>query len=269
MHYDHVSLYETAFSDRTLDVEYFCSLARGDKEKPEESTVLEYGAGAGRVTLPLLKQGQAVTAVEKSPSMHARLTERVRGLAPEESARATLILGDMKEVSLEERFSLVLATFNVIAHLQTHRDLAAFLRRAKQHLRPNGRLVFDSLLPHPDEVHADPSERYEVPPFEDADTGELMHQTERYEYDPFKQTLLVESEYRKDGQKESFRVPLVLRQWFPKEIEAILSYEGFTDVRTYADYTDLPGAAAENALIFSVRAGDPNSASESSGQATS
>ncbi len=257
MHYDHVSLYEAAFADRTEDVAYFCEISASAGD-----AVLEYGAGAGRVTLPLLERGLRVFAVEKSEPMHTRLSALVGKLSEEAQARAHLILGDMTTVSLSQKFPLVLATFNVIAHLQTHRELAAFFRRAKQHLAPQGRLVFDTLLPHADEVHADPRIRYEVPPFRDEQTGKLMLQTERYEYDPLAQTLLVESQYRSSDSDESLTVPLVLRQWFPKEIEALLEYEGFEDIRTCADYTDAPGVLAENALIFSAAVADPTASTD-------
>jgi 2-polyprenyl-3-methyl-5-hydroxy-6-metoxy-1,4-benzoquinol methylase len=60
-HYDFVSLYETSFKARRGDIRFFV-----DQAKKVTAPVLEYGAGAGRVTLPLARAGVDVLAVRKT-----------------------------------------------------------------------------------------------------------------------------------------------------------------------------------------------------------
>jgi hypothetical protein len=62
--------------------------------------------------------------------------------------------------------------------------------------------------------------------------------------------LLVESELRVASMPDPLVIPLSLRQWFPKEVEAILHYEGFDNIKTFADYSELPGITASDTLIF-------------------
>ncbi len=244
-HYEYTSLYEATFRTRREDVEFFCEIA--DKFS---GPILEYGAGAGRVTIPLAKRGHEVTAVDASQAMVTRLKSHLKQCDPVIQSRVTVRKGDMRRLSLGQKFPLVFATFNVIAHLEKFEDMGLFLRRAQEHLAPGGHLVFDVPIPHPDEVEADPEELHKVPRFKHPETKEWIRQTERFEYFPARQVLLVESELKPEGARDGVTIPLVLRQWFPKELESILKYEGFKHIETFADYTPQPGLLARDTLIY-------------------
>jgi SAM-dependent methyltransferase len=248
-HYREVSLYETAFKRRREDIAFFTDLA--DKKG---GPILEYGAGTGRITLPLARRGHEVTAVDASPFMLERLCAHVARAPRKTQDQIQVVRGDMRAYRTKRRYPLVLATFNVVGHLQTYIDLQRFLKRAREHLAPRGTLAFDVLLPQADELEADPTETFPAPRFKHPDSGAWIRQTERFEYDPEKQLLLIESEFREEHSRDSLSVPLVLRQWFPKEIEAALLYEGFRAIETFADYTEKPGLLAQNSLVFVVRA---------------
>ncbi len=252
-HYNEVSLYDLAFKARKYDIDFFLRRAA---ELTPEGRILEWGAGSGRVTVPLARAGRQVVAVDASPSMLERLERRLSRAPRKVRQRVELKRGDMRKVRLKERFPLVLATFNVVAHLESYRDMGAFLRNAADHLEPGGRLIFDVPIPSPEEVEADPDELHPVPRFKHPDTGEWIHQTERFEYDAARQVLLVESEFRAAKSRDPFIVPLTLRQWFPKEVEAALFYEGFSSIQSYADYSDQPGILARDTLIFSATCPD-------------
>lgn len=247
-HYEQANLYEATFRTRRADVEYFRRLA--DRVG---GPILEFGAGAGRVTIPLARDGHHVTAVDLSPPMLARLRERLSPLPAEVRGRIRAVRGDMTRYDAKQRFPLVLATFNVVAHLRTFRDMGRFLRNARKHLLPGGTLAFDVPIPHPDEVEADPEELFVAPRFKHPDLGHTIRQTERFEYNPRTQELLVESTYAVEGSRDGLTVPLVLRQWFPKEVEAILGYESFSSIESQADYSDQPGLVAEDTLVFLAR----------------
>jgi len=247
VHYGEVSLYELTFAKRKFDVDFF--VRRAAELEPGEP-VLEFGAGAGRVTLPLAKAGHPVCAVDASPAMLGRLQERLTRAPKKLRSLVSPVRGDMRKLRLDRQFPLVLATFNVVGHLETFLDMGAFLRTAAHHLSPGGRLIFDVPIPHPDEVEADPEELHPAPRFKHPDTGQWVHQTERFEYDAARQVLLVESELRVASMPDPLVIPLSLRQWFPKEVEAILHYEGFDNIKTFADYSELPGITASDTLIF-------------------
>ncbi len=244
-HYEQVSLYETAFKRRKEDVSCFVRWA-----ERTGGPILEYGAGAGRITFPLARAGHAVRAVDASVPMIERLRARVEKAPKRIRELVSPVRADMRRYTTEDRFPLVLATFNVVGHLGTYRDFGSFLKRARTHLAPGGKLVFDVPIPQPEELEADPEELFPAPRFKHPDTGAWIRQTERFSYDPATQVLLVESQFQEEGTENVLTIPLRLRQWFPKEVEAILEYEGFQRVETFADYSDSPGLLCRDTLVF-------------------
>lgn len=242
------ALYEATFKKQKHDVSYFVEQARA-----AGGPVLEYGAGAGRVTLALARAGIEVTAVDLSAAMLELLRERLARLPKSAQARVRLVQGDMRKKRRLGQFPLVLATFNVVGHLARFEEMAEWLSRVKEHLSPGGELIFDVPVPHPEEIEADPEELHPAPRFKHPTTGQWIRQTERFEYDPIRQLLLVENELRVEGEQESLKIPLVLRQWFPRELEALLHYEGFREVRLFADYSDAPALDDVDMLVVRAR----------------
>lgn len=249
VHYDYAELYDVAFSHRKEDVGFFVERA----QCLGVHSILELGAGSGRVTAELARAGFEVTAVDASVSMLARLNARLERMPRALRTRVNSVRGDMRSLRLKKRFDLVLGTFNVVAHLRHFLDMARFLGTARAHLLPEGSLLFDVLIPHPDELEADPDELFPAPRFKDPVSGSWVRQTERFDYDPRSQSLLVESELSVAGMPDPLLLPLVLRQWFPKEVEGALEYEGWSAITTFADYSDRPGLMAEDTLVFQAR----------------
>lgn len=97
--------------------------------------VLDLAAGTGRVTLPLLRIGKTVTALDLSPSM----LQRLRNALPAGSA-CDVVLADMRTFDLGRVFDLAVlaATSITLLERDDRRRLFAAVRR---HLRPSGSLV--------------------------------------------------------------------------------------------------------------------------------
>jgi SAM-dependent methyltransferase len=92
------------------------------------ASILELGAGAGRVTHPLLALGHRVVAVDESAAMLAR----VRG--------ARTVQAGIEELDLGERLDAVL----LASHLVNTADDAqrrAFLATCERHVRPGGAVL--------------------------------------------------------------------------------------------------------------------------------
>lgn len=94
--------------------------------------VLDVGAGTGRVTLALARQGVAVVALDVEAALLRALGHRARGLPVE------TVVADARAFSLPQRFSLVLVPMQTLQLLGGRRGREAFLRRALAHLRPGG-----------------------------------------------------------------------------------------------------------------------------------
>jgi SAM-dependent methyltransferase len=102
-------------------------------------SVLDVGAGTGRVTLDLAAHGHRVTALDLEPELLAELD--MRAAAAGADRRVRTVVSDARAFSLGERFSLVLVPMQTIQLLETEADRAAFLGCAAAHLAPGGVLA--------------------------------------------------------------------------------------------------------------------------------
>jgi SAM-dependent methyltransferase len=98
-------------------------------------TVLDVGAGTGRVTLDLAAGGATVVALDIDPELLAALAHRAAGLPVE------TVVADARRFALARRFSLILVPMQTLQLLGGPGGRAAFLRCALAHLEPGGRLA--------------------------------------------------------------------------------------------------------------------------------
>ena len=241
-HYDDPAYYDLAYRARKRDVAYYVLLA-----KRHGGPVLEYGVGNGRVALSLARAGFDVVGVDLSERMLASLAQkRARGGAAVET-----VLGDMRSVRLRRRFPLVIAPFNTVLHLYERPDIEAFFSRVREHLAPGGRFVFDFSLPSPADLALDPNRSFSAPAFHHPTTGERTTYRERFEYHPLRQLLVIWMDMTPKG-GEAFSIPLSHRQFFPREMEALLHYNGFSDIQFSADFSDQEPGPDTDSLVASA-----------------
>jgi len=204
LHYADPAAYDRRYASRTDDVTYYvraCRRAGGN--------VLEYGCGTGRITLALARAGLAVTGVDLSRAMLDRLRARLASESSTVRRRVELRHGDMRSMRFRRRFGTVIAPFNTFQHLYTRADVAAFLGCVRRHLEPTGTFRFDVYVPRMEELEID---------------GEYSS------YDPWTQILRLL--FSPDGDDQ-----LSQRQFFPQELEMLLTYNGFDRIRYTADFT--------------------------------
>ncbi len=98
-------------------------------------TVLDVGAGTGRVTLALAAAGVPVVALDAEPELLAALAHRAAGLPVE------TVVADARSFSLDRRVRLILVPMQTLQLLGGPRGRAAFFERALAHLEPGGLLA--------------------------------------------------------------------------------------------------------------------------------
>ncbi|MEV7026292.1 methyltransferase domain-containing protein [Kitasatospora sp. NPDC093558] len=105
---------------------------------PERGSVLELGAGTGRVTHPLVALGHRVVAVDESAEMLARLNDGPPGMADVET-----VLSRIEDLRLDRTFDAVLLLSSLINYVSRKPLLDA----SHRHLAPGGAVIVQRTNP--------------------------------------------------------------------------------------------------------------------------
>lgn len=246
-HFEDPGYYAQSYADRKEDVAYYTRIAK------KRDAVLEYGIGNGRIAIPLARQGAEVVGIDKSRAMLADLRERLGRQPAELRARISTKTGDMRKVRLGRRFPLVICPFNTVLHLYTRQDIELWLDRVKEHLAPRGELVLDISMPIIQDLADEPGTSYSMRPFVHPSAG-LVAYRETFDYDRLRQILFVGMCFEpKTRGTKPFMVPLAHRQYFPREFETLLHYNGFEATAVYGDFAGGPLEQSSDVMIWHAR----------------
>ena len=207
------------------------------------SPVLDLGAAAGRVSVPLARDGSEVWAVDRSPGMLAEIRRALEAEPPEVAARVHTEAGDLQAFVLPARFRLILVAMNTLQVLTEPEDRRACLRRVRDHLAEGGEFIFDVALPDVDEILDTmgverPSGRHRT-----AD-GALLAHTAWYDgWDPPTQTL--EFTIRIVERRGDDVVGEVLRHhrvhlFTPAELAELIAEAGMEQIAVMGDFAGAP-----------------------------
>jgi SAM-dependent methyltransferase len=100
--------------------------------KPKK--ILEIGCGTGNYTRILLERGYKITAVD--------ISENMLKMAKEKCA-CKFIKGDIRDISINDKFDACIAMFAVMDYVTENSDLVKVFSNIYKQLKPNGVFVFD------------------------------------------------------------------------------------------------------------------------------
>lgn len=182
-------------------------------------SILDFGCGTGNHSIPLARRGYRMTGVDLSRDMLNAAREKAGDL------KATWIEGDARAVDAGAVFDAALFMFAVLGYQVSNDDIFGTLKNARRHVRTDGLLIFDVWY-GPAVLKIRPSDRLKIVSLDDcriirATSSELdvRHHTCTVQHHLFK---LVGNRLVNES-KESH----VVRYFFPKELEFLLSQTGF------------------------------------------
>jgi SAM-dependent methyltransferase len=264
---DHNNLEEFADADAydiqdntDTGVAFYTALARETGDP-----VLELACGTGRVSIPIARQGFAVTGVDLVPGMLERARRKSAGLP------TRWVEGDARTFDLGAQFRLIFLTGNAFQAFLTRADQEALLERVRAHLHDDGLLAFETRNPRwiqQTRTDQEPprreaglfafletcTEEEEGQTYTDSH-GRAVRVSKTQAYDHVAQ-ILHWTTYRRwrEGEQEHTKITrIAVRYTFPQELAALLHYNGFTIVRQYGDWNLEPLTAASPSIIVVCR----------------
>ncbi len=131
---DYANYYDLIYSDKDYEKEVdFIEEIFKDTHKPKR--ILEVGCGTGSYTKILLERGYEITAVD--------ISEEMLKIARKKCA-CEFIKGDIKSVSINDKFDACIAMFAVIGYITRNSEIIEALNNIRRHLKPNGIFIFDA-----------------------------------------------------------------------------------------------------------------------------
>ncbi len=218
-----------------FDPELYCLLHDGTEGDiafykhlcKHQAQVLELGCGAGRVSIPLVRQGSFVVGLEQDRGMLRLAAQKRAQLRQSLREKLALIQGDMRRFALNALFDRIVIPFNSLYCLGGEEPVRECLSCCFAHLKPGGQLAFDCY----------PMYRGE-PPFEALQGWLTTLKSGRQTYDvyensvqdPERQQFAVTYTY-KDGQNRAFAYTLHHYYLFVDRFRPLLQSAGFTRIQ--------------------------------------
>ncbi len=104
---------------------------------PADARIVDFGAGTGRLAVPLAAAGYRVTAVEPSSAMLDKIRRSTIG------AQVSCVPCKMQDFTSDDHFDLALCVFTVVIYLLDEESLNRAFHAAAGSLMPGGHLLID------------------------------------------------------------------------------------------------------------------------------
>lgn len=217
--------YDSEHQDKTDDLELYLELA-ADKN----GSIFEVACGTGRVMLHLAKAGYDVHGIDIEPAMLERAQQKADMLPESVRSRLHFHLGDVLKFDTDQRYAMIILSYNALLHFHKQDDQLALLRRLRRWLADDGLLVIDMVNPGASFGAQDTDALLLEKTFLDADTGHLVMQYSVSSLDRTEQLIRVTwiyDEISDDGVVKRTFAPVVYRYIFYYELRLLLMLAGF------------------------------------------
>lgn len=130
-------LYDTLYKNVTDDINFYITALKNVHE------IVEYGAGSGRITLPLAYDGHSVIAVDNEPAMLKQLQRRIGVSSEIVKQRISVVQADIVNLSFVEKKECILVPFTTFNYLLTDQQQETCLKNIASSLKKDGVAAFE------------------------------------------------------------------------------------------------------------------------------
>ena len=241
--------YDHEQKEFTNDIPFYLEYA-----KECRGEVLELACGTGRILVPIAKQGVKITGLDASEEM-LNIARRKMNADENLKQNITLIHGDMRDFSLNKKFSMIFIAFRSFQSLLIKEDQVACLKAAHNHLADDGLFILDLFAPRHDYL-AQVHRTLDLGKFHDEEKNVDVARRTEDEFDLAKQTLHEDRYYEwtdQDGKFHSHKWSFDLSYLFRYEAELLLEKCGFVVESVYGGFDKTPYDYHSGEQIFVTR----------------
>jgi SAM-dependent methyltransferase len=210
--------------------------------------VLEVGVGTGRMFTSALENGVDIHGIDISEPMLAVL----RGKIPRDQ-HFRISRQNIVDFSLDNQFSLVIAPFRVLMHIDDKSDQLRALNNVYKHLEPGGKFIFDVFMPDFNQLINPLRNRLD---FEgEYEPGKKVRRIVSTSPDIVNQVINVSfhMEWDEQGKTVEDDWSFSMRYYFRYELEHLVERSLFSSYKIYGDYkgSELSNDSKEFVIVCS------------------
>ena len=241
-------IYDAVYSYVREDIPFYVAEAAAAR-----GPVLELGCGTGRVGIPIAQSGVETVGIDSSTAMLEVARGKAQRLGLGDDA-LSLVLADMRELSLDRRFELAIIPFRGFLALLTVEDQQRALARIRDHLAPGGRLVFNIFVPDLNMLLQEGDTPYHLRDVTDPESGVTYVLWQQSGFDNHNQiitTRLIVEEL--DASRTMVRRvyrDFQLRYAYRWEVYHLLESCGFEVVELYGDFDRSPFDEGSTEMVW-------------------
>lgn len=222
--------YDLEYGHKENDLDFYLSIA-----EEYGSPVLEIGVGTGRVAFELASAGHSVVGIDNSARMLKAAQRNLAQLEPDVAQRILLLHADMRSFHLEQAFPLCIIPFRAFLHNLTTEDQLSTLNCIREHLAPDGLLVFDLFVPLYQVIAGDEwHDRVEPEELAEENSGISIDIHVRHRH--AQQLLRIRNSYHDQQSGKTTHANMTYRYVFKFEMEGLLRSAGFKVLNVYGDF---------------------------------
>jgi len=135
-------IYDLIWQENKQDIEFYYQISKNERQP-----ILEAACGTGRVAIPLACAGLKVVGIDISPKMLEEAEKKLKQ-AGKITGNIRFEKQDMRNFHLPEKFGACIIPFNAFLHLLSLKDQEESLRCVYNHLKAEGKLIFDIFVPN-------------------------------------------------------------------------------------------------------------------------
>ncbi len=239
---EYSEFYDVYVGDRQIDLPLYKRYAANSG-----TSILEIGAGSGRLTIPLANEGYDVVAVDISPSMLAILKEKLAKQSVDVKSRIRVVEADVCNLDLGQKFDLIMVPFYTFNYMLTPQIQRRALSRIRSHLNQSGHLILDVFNPV-GRINTPVSGPPLISDVTDPATGRRVRHWNTFRFDPkepIEHTTHRFETTHADGLVQINEFSVQRRHFFSGELEQLAVSQGFKVLAVSTGYegdTPLPNS---------------------------